>query len=385
MSDFISAANIIANNLTAPNPPKAITITNKSTGKSETYTRTYLSYNYATPKGTFSSEALFELQICKGKVKRNKKGDIKLNLSISDQTDLAGLGQLSLGFAYVVQKYKAAYGQHKFDPITNPGDLRGAFFLPAVEGTGEIIEGASPIVSLKMNEKTKFKVLKPKINLQTGEPIMYNGSPDYEEEPIDYLSLIDKSIDCSVVFNARDLYRSTGVPLPQMFVRSCMILNISDSGEVEHTKSEMVRDFLMKNPEALNTLAEQIAKLKTGVSTAPSLLTMESSKTEAPKTESPPINLPSVNTQQQPQVNQFPQVNTQQQASSPAPIITTNQQSPMNQLNNGLPGLSMPMPQVPLNTSQYQLPMTGIQQGGLDLTALLNSQQQQGVTLTKLS
>lgn len=370
MSTYISAANIIATNLQAPNPPKSITVTKN--GKSETYTRTYLSYNYGSSARPYLAEALFELQICKGKVKKNKKGDIKLNLSITNEADLAGLSQLSLGFAYVVQRYKGSFGMQKFDP-QNPGNLRGAFFYPAVEGTGEIIEGAAPIVSLKMNEKTRFKVLKPKINPETHEPIYINGIPDFDEEVIDYKSLIDKQLDCSVVINARDLYYSGGMPLPQIFVRSCMILNMSDSGEVEHTKSEMVRNFLQQNPEVLNTLAEQIAKLKVGgVSTASLLQPVDTSKSE------PPINLPAAQPLPQPP----------SAANSPAPVTTPSSvQVPqggglnqLNQLSNTLPGLTMPQtPAVPLGSTQFQLPMAGtpaIPQGNLDITAFLTGQQQ---------
>ena len=174
---------------------------------------------------------------------------------------------------------------------------------------------------------------------------MNNGIPECEEEPIDYRDLIDKSIDCGVIINPRDLYRSTGMPLPQFFVRSCMVLNITDSGDVEHSKSEMVRSFLAKNPEALNTLAEQIAKMRAGGS-SPTLLT-----TETPTSE---IVYQSPNT------------------GSPT--------SPMNQLTGNLSAL--PLPQIQTSTPQYQLPINNIPQGGLDLTSFMN--QQTGVTLTKL-
>lgn len=302
MSTYVAVSKCIANNLQAPNPPKSITIT--KAGKSETYTRTYLSYNYGTPERPYLSEALFELKICKGKVKRNKKGEIKLNLSITNMEDLAGLSQLSLGFAYIVHKYKNQYGLHKFDP-QNPGDLRGSFFYPVAEGTGEIIEGASAIVSLKMNEKTKFKVLTPKVNPETKEPLYdemdaideqgnrvfdEQGNkvvvrfPAYEETNIDYKVLLDKQIDCSVVINPRDMYRSMGTPLPQIFVRSCLVLSVSDSGEVEHAKGELVRKYLQQNPEMLNSLAEQIAKLKVGESLLQTA--------DVPKTGAPPADLP---------------------------------------------------------------------------------------------
>ena len=355
MSTFIYALDINAKNLKAPNVPKEIT-----SPKGEKYTRTYLSYNYGTLDKPYLAEALFELRICKAKVKLNKKKEHKLNAIITDPADLKGLTELSLGFAYCVESYKNKFGLRNFDP-QHPGDLRGSFFYPASED-GELIAGASPIVSLKMNEKTKFKVLKPKINPGTNEPIMLpNGSPDFEEELIDYKTLVDKQLDCSIIFNARDLYRSSGTPLPQMFVRSCMILNMSDSGEVEHAKSEVVRNFLQQNPDALNTLLEQIAKLKTGTAGSTSLL----QSANAPKSDPiPAVNaLPEINTQSP--TRNLPQVNTTSGISSPAPIQIPASQSGLPHVNTSLPGQVSMLPN-PGQTFQLPMPQSQMQPGGLD-------------------
>ena len=357
MANYIPASTINGNNLRSPTPPKEIT-----SPKGEKYTRTYLTYDY----GSFTSEALFELKICKAKVKINSKKAYKLNLTVTDPGDLAGLAQLGLGFAYCVDVYKNKYGLRNFSP-TNIGDLRGAFFYP-VNDDGELIAGASPIVSLKMNEKTKFKSLKPVINPETKEPVyeefdtvdehgqlVKSRVPAFDEEVVDYKTLVDKQFDCSVVFNARDLYRAAGTPLPQMFVRSCMILsNPTESGEVEHSKSEMVRNYLQQNPELLNTLAEQMSKAK--IESSSSLL--------QPKTESP-----------------APQTNLQQSsAGSPAPIISapnnmppiSQSSGPLAQLNNSFVGL----PNIQNTNMAFQLPQQQ-QQGSMDLNAFLNTQQQQ--------
>lgn len=268
MSANIYASKIVAEKLHAPNPPKDITVESKnSPGTKESYTRTYLSYNYGDEVKPYYSEPLFELNICKGRLKLNKKGVIKLNLTIKDQGDIAGLDQLSKGFALVVNKYKTKFMLKNFTP-ENPGELRGAYFHPVTED-GSIIAGSSPIVSLKMDNKTVFKSIKPRIDPTTKAPIMMpDGTPDFEEVIEDYKNLINKEIECSVIFSARDLYRSTGTPLPQMFVRSCIMFSVSAAGEVEHNKSAMVTKYLRDNPALLDTLVEQIARLKTGQSTS---------------------------------------------------------------------------------------------------------------------
>jgi hypothetical protein len=359
---YIPASSIIGTNLKAPNPPKEIT-----SPSGEKYTRTYLSYDFGQPGRPVQSEALFEMQICNAKLKLNVKGKYKLNAILKNEGDLAGFGQLSYGFALIVEQYKNKFGLRNFNP-SSPGDLRGAFFYPATL-EGELIEGADPIVSLKLDEKkSKFSVLKPKVDLN-GEPIMEEyeainesgqmvkgSSQAYSEEKVDYKTLIDKQFDCSIIICARDLYRSTGTPLPQIFVRSCMILSApTASGEVEHTKSAMVRNFLQQNPDAANTmnnLAEQMASLKT----APSIFDTTSTTTIniSPIPVATPINVPSVSNY----------------ASSPAPVMSMPN-NPMTQLNGSFPNLPLTQPGFPTQSS------------GIDLTNYLNQQQSTGFNYAK--
>ena len=226
MSTYISASQIVGESLHAPNPPKEI----QNARITEKYTRTYLQYNYGTKEKPYYAEPLFELTITNGTIKRNAKKALKLNLKIRDLGDLAGMAQLNLGFANVVNKYKGKYGLRNFSP-EHPGDLRGAIFFPADE-SGIVIQGSDAICSLKMNEKTVFKILKPK------------ADGTYEEETLEQDRLNNKSVTCSVIVSARDLYHATALPIPQLFVRSCLILSMTENGEVEHTKSDMVKQYL---------------------------------------------------------------------------------------------------------------------------------------------
>lgn len=374
---YISASAIIGTNIKAPNPPKEIT-----SPSGEKYTRTYMSYDFGQPGRPCQSEALFELKICNAKLKINSKNKPKLNLNLKDESDLNGLGQLSYGFALVVDQYKNKFGLRNFNP-SNPGDLRGAFFFPSTQ-EGELIEGADAICSLKLDEKkSKFTVLKPKVDAD-GQPIMEEyEAPDetgqlvkysvqaYSEEKVDYKVLIDKQFDCSVIICARDLYRSTGMPLPQLFVRSCMILsNPTASGEVEHTKSDMVRKYLQQNPDsaaAMNNLADQLASLKN-----------ESSifdRSTTPSVTTGPINVSNSTSNMSQPINNLPQTVPNMPQTAP------NMSQPVNNMPQTAPNMSQPINNYANSPAPTMMPMNqfqGIpmnQTGGLDLSSYLGQQQ----------
>lgn len=364
MSQYIPVSAARAENIVAQNPPKDITAPKSG----EKYTRTYLSYNYGTPQNPYYAEALFELQICKGVVKRNKKGALKLNLTVTDKADLAGMTQIDRGIAMTVDKYKNKFSLFNFNP-NSPGDLRGCFFYPRTE-TGELIEGAFPIVSLKHNEKSKYSYCEMLKNSDGSYIVDDKGMPAYKEIPVDYKTLENKELMCGVVINPRDLYRSSGTPLPQIFVRSCMIMSMSDKGEVEHTKSEIVRQFLMQNPEMLNTLADQISKMKVTQSenlfNKPTASVPQSAPSLAPASQSAPTFTSAPPTQPAPSLSSAPQISqpvqNYAQGMTPAPNMTP---APAPAQIS-----SSPLPQMP------QVATTP--QGTIDLNAFLNQQMGNG-------
>lgn len=282
MSNIIPVSQAVASKFVAQNPPKQINWNNSS------YTRTYFSYDYGRPGCPSYGEALFELKVTTASVKLNEKNKPKLNAVIEDPEDLQGLSQLSTGFAMGVEKYKAKFGLRAFT-VANPGEFRGTFFYPAKDG--EVAEDAKPIVSLKLNDDSKFKLLNPKLD-ENDQPIMdAEGLPEFDIEIVDYKTIMGKRLTCSIVFNARDLYHSSGLPCPQMFVRSCMILKSPKGGDVDHAKSTIVRNYLMQNPEIVNGLADLIAKLKTGEASSDTLL-----ETVIPPTSATVASLPATAT-----------------------------------------------------------------------------------------
>lgn len=356
MSTYIPASQIDANMLSAPKDPQEIT--SKKSG--EKFTRTFLQYNYGTAERPQCSEPLFELRICKGNIKKNEKGEVKLNLSITDQQDLVGLGQLNLAFALCVDKYKGRFGIKSFNP-QNPGELRGAFFYPQ-DKEGNVLAGSTPIMSLKINEKSRFKVIKSKLNADKQMIYLADGTPDIEEEIVNINTLIGKQVECSVVFNPRDLYHTRGVPIPQLYVRSCMMLSITDSGDVEHGKSDMVKQFLQQNPEMLNTLAEQLAKLKSGETSLLDIVKPKDTSTPASSSNSPMTTLPQ----------------TPSQSHNPSNVQFSQSQHGFLQPQSMHQGISMQtipqgMSMQPQSNVNQGFPTT--QNGSIDLNTYISGQQ----------
>lgn len=351
-SIFIPVANVVAENLQAPNPPKEYTL---PPPKTEKYTRTYLQYNYGTPEHPRLSDPLFELTKTVANVKKkvkDNKTEWKLNLRIRSQEDLRGCNQLDMGVRRIVFKYKGKYKVNSFT-VENPGELRGTFFY-ARDDSGNIIEGTDPHMSFKMDDKTAFK----KMNFEftpDGQIVIDSatGLAKYTEEMIDYKSLENKSFDCGLVFCLRDLYHSNGMPLPQLFVRTCWILSPpSERGSVDSKQSAVLKDFLQgANAEQLNTLMTMINELKTGQ--ASSLLESiksgadSSSQGTLPSLPAPPTNnQPSVGPQSS-QQNQVPTVSYPSlphapQTSSPSPMIDLS--TYMNASQSSVPQSYQQMP-----------------------------------------
>lgn len=278
-SIFIPVANANADDLQAPNPPKEYQL---PPPKTEKYTRTYFQYNY---NGRLS-DPLFELSKTvanvKKKVKENKT-EWKLNLRLRSQEDIRGCAQLDMGVRQAVFKYKGKYKVNSFT-VENPGELRGIFFYSR-DDSGNIIEGTDPQMSFKMDDKTAFK----KMNFEFGpdgqvviDPA--TNLPKYTEEIIDYKTLENKSFECGLVFCLRDLYHSNGMPVPQLFVRTCWVLSPpTERGAVDSKQSAVLKDFLQSaTSEQLNTLMSMIGQLKSGQ--APSLLeSLKSGSSSAPR------------------------------------------------------------------------------------------------------
>lgn len=234
---YIPVSDVVASRLIAPKPPL------KKIGKDNVnYTITYMKYNCGTENEHSVNKVLFQLNITKCQIImfRDK---LRLRVYLCDQGDIEGLSQLSKGFAYCVDKYKEKFNLRNFDP-KNPGDLRGAFYY-LVDEMGEEMREEVPRMDLKINHKSKFQIPRP-------------DSDEFDE--IDPKELVGKEIECSIIFNPDHLRYDYGRPIPQIFVQSCIILDIRDI-EIEHTIDDTVTDFIKKNPNKIYRLSKVVSKL----------------------------------------------------------------------------------------------------------------------------
>ena len=239
MANYIPAANIVSNKLLSQSDPRCYV-----NEKGEKHTKTFLSYNYNNDidDKLDLNKPLFKLQITKGRIKVDHRGKSKLILHLTDEADIAGLSQLSTGFAYCVAKHKAKFFLRNFDP-ENPGDLRGAFYYP-VNDNGERIAGACPLMDLKIGYETILQI--PSI------------SGEYEK--IDIKMLLDKEIICSVIIHPSYLLHYGGGPRPVIYVKSCIVLGIIKKVEDEHVMDEDVKQYVQQNPDKLNYMWNLLSK-----------------------------------------------------------------------------------------------------------------------------
>lgn len=367
---FVSACDVNAANLVPSGPPKQWTQNGVS------FTHTYMSHNYGTPQAPQTSGALIELSITKARIKRkvdqNGKEEWKLIVILTSPTDIRGCDQVDLGLKNAAYKYRVQLATPNFN-VENPGPVyRSIYFYPSDSETGILVEGADPMMAMKLNNQSKFEIL-----------IDTEG----HTQAVDYHALEGKELTASIIFSPR-LYRPTGANktiLAQPVVRSCMIVGMSDAGAVDHTKSETVRAFLSQNPDIINTLAGEIEKLKLGQSS--SLLQTTSMSNSAPNAQ--PSNGQVVfASDSSPQGNQsLPTIATNAESNPSASPPRPAQPAQLPAVN------SMPQPQQP--TIEFALPSLGAQPSmptnqpsmpTLDLNAYINSGQQAptGITLQRI-
>ena len=222
MSRYISVSNAVSTNLSTPADPRYLI------DKDKKYSKTSFSYNYGSSEQPVQDKAMFKLKIAKGRLFMwNNK--LRLRLYLTDEADLAGLSQLSIGFAQCVEKNKNIFNIRCFKS-TDPGGLRKAFYYPMNERTGEPIVGTDARMDIKITNQSIFQLRGPT-----------------ETEKIDPITLINKEIICSVIFHVSHLTHYDYLPVPQIFVRSCIILDITDEIENYHIEDEDIKQYINNN------------------------------------------------------------------------------------------------------------------------------------------
>ena len=387
-SQVISVTEAQPQNFAAPSPPK----TPKSAAeKGLDYTRTYLKYNYGTQEEPYWDDPIFELKPCTGIIKRNEKGAIKLNLLIEDKDDLTGLKRIDTAIPYCIDAHKDAFNLGEFNPQYASG-IRGCTFIPKDKKTNVPARDAIPLMSLKHDTQTKFKYYEILKNPDGTVTYDDEGLPtEYKEIIVPIEKLVGQRITCSVFVCVRDLYHGGGLPIVQLFVRSCVILSAEVATEVDHTQSQAVRHFLSTTvDDSLGSTMSKLMEQQESILTAPPAAPEQKPQqyTAPPQQQQysvPPQQQYSAPPQQQysapPQQQQYSMAPQQQYSSpptfapqpSPAPTSYTVPPTGQQQYSYTAP---MTMPQMPSPSTM---------QGG-DLSAFLQQQAsaQQGFIATKL-
>lgn len=245
-------------------------------GKQGTQTRAWYSYAHAEGR---SGDAMFELKICKGSIGKavdEQTGNVtwKLNLRNIDPEDLEGCARIDRGRYLNLAKHKVAMKMLNFDP-NHPGDIRTISFIPRNDDGSAAGE---PMISLKIDDKSQFKA------------ILGIEGDEVNEVDVDFKALIGEELQCSVIFQLWCDYKGSNASTssPQIYARSCAIINSTSRGRVEHSKSEQLKNFLASaTPDQLAGLEAQIAELKKRQAEQPVTLLTPAPPSPAPQQPPP--------------------------------------------------------------------------------------------------
>lgn len=272
-----------------------------------TYYRQYIKYNYGTVDYPVLDTPLHELNICRGMIRMKKTNtgiQWKLNLTILDKQDLEGLKRISAGIKRVI---KSTWNEsHGIVPELVDRTVQDVYFYPSDPNTKQRIVGADPMLSLRISDSSAFKAL----------------DKDMNDVPVDYTTLLNKRIECSVIFEINNICKAT-VFGPQLYVKSCYVLSPDTGSTVNHSASDYLQQYIAKNPEAIGSIIEKLEELKRAQQE--NLLTADTAK-EAQNAQpqahadgmlnnpsvpmmNPQLNLPQMNAPMNPQMK--PQINPQ--------------------------------------------------------------------------
>ena len=240
MNTFIPAKEISADLLISPFPPRFCT-----TRPPQNEQFCILPVFYGQDEFSDNKEPLFKMQIAKGRIEkkiRDGKESLRLKLTIKNKDDIAGLCELNKGFRNSVFKYKRELKLPYFGLDRDCGDVMHTIKFAKNEMTGEIISGAAHKLVLKIDDRSIFQ-----------KPRFVDASQEYVYNTIQAKDLLEKEILCSVIINPRHLIKWGAPVIPQIFVRSCAVLDIKQI-EVEHTMGSDIKDFLDSNRQRIDLM-----------------------------------------------------------------------------------------------------------------------------------
>lgn len=256
---YTSMKSVKSENLVAPAPPKQV----KDRSGQYPYKKTFLQYNYGTANKPKLDTPMFEMQRVRASVRCNtyppNKEQWKINFTLADEKDVRGCEEMDKSIAKIIERYRAAYRQTDFTADRPSGMIKTHFYVRN-EDTGERIEGKDPLMSLKLNDYSKFYVVVPQYNDDGSVCVDKNDDPVVDERPVDYKTLVDTTFECGVMVNFRHLYSNGTMPKPQIFCKACWIFSKPTQAKViEGCKTQVVRDFLQSaTREEIDNIARSV-------------------------------------------------------------------------------------------------------------------------------
>lgn len=330
---YVSLAEVSIDRFDATQAPKTYNLKAPKTGS---FSRLYISYNRGTPTTPNYKEPLFEFTSelnasVVNKLEEDGRTTWQLHVKVDSPTDINGMSICTEGLNKCISKYPGFYGQKtrlEKDLVYRPLDSQTGAFIPGTPGS----------IWLKIGKDSKFKELVP-VKDENGKYVIdpKTGRPQFETPSIDYKLLAEKELKVSVIFHIRDIFKGAKIS-PQLFVRSCVILEMSEAKDVDHTKSSVIdkyyKSVVEEDPEHFEKLTKEFEKLRTS----------------APKTPITPSLLKPVEQEPNPQSNQTGQPNN-------FPMLPAPPQQKYLQYPQQTPTFSQPQTLFNQTPQNYHMPM----------------------------
>lgn len=209
-----------------------------------------------------NNDAFFVLKPCNGRIAKkveNGKVEWKLNLTITDEEDLAGLKRLSECVYESVEKYSTEFERRGFK-ASEPYGCRGVYFYPMDKESKQLIEGSNPMMSLRIqlpdpnkpNNTSRFqRIINDPVYDDNGLTVKPAETTDVN--PTEWNN---KKVECCVIFRVQDICSAGKEINSRLFVGNCMILKVLEQSSSNVLESDFMKKYLQNNPGLSKTLDE---------------------------------------------------------------------------------------------------------------------------------
>lgn len=244
--------------------PQTKTIPNQP-NPNQVYFEIPIQYNYGTEENPHISDlfiewpevtsygGILEMQEQSGKDGRTRVSyAIKCMLNTNQNPEIASLIQLLKELhhtcSHIIAHYKAPLKMYEFNPQQPGSVFTNPIRYPRDQTTGELIEGRSPFIYLKLF-KRGFGV--------SEEKTLFT---DLEANPIDWNLLKGVEIKFIPLVHVEKIYVGGGRASLQLKITSAVVTWVAAKNTVTR-QIETINNYKMNNPQAQNALSEQIVRL----------------------------------------------------------------------------------------------------------------------------